>query len=144
MHLIAAGTRGVGASRAAPICGPQCEIGCHLLNSRKCNRRNRNPGPQLGPQISSLEKYNITYTRSPLQDSRLFGPRPWKVLAATYETNGFLSNPDPGENLVMENLVMETGCRLYWVGASVKALRSRLHRLQSAGHLKSTLGGGIK
>ena len=24
----------------------------------------------------------------------------------------FLSNPDPGENLVMENLVMETGCRL--------------------------------
>ena len=25
-------------------------------------------------------------------------------------TNGFLSNPDPGENLVMENLVMETGC----------------------------------
>ena len=51
-----------------------------------------------------------TYTRSPLQDSRLFGPRPWKILAATYETNGFLSNPDPGENHVMENLVMETGC----------------------------------
>ena len=50
------------------------------------------------------------YTQSPLQDSRLFGPRPWKVLAATYETNGFLSNPDPGENLVMENLAMETGC----------------------------------
>ena len=51
-----------------------------------------------------------TYTQSPLQDSRLFGPRPWKVLATTYETNGFLSNQDPGESLVMENLVMETGC----------------------------------
>ena len=50
------------------------------------------------------------YTRSPLQGSRLFGPRPWKILAATYETNGFLSNPDPGENLVRGNLVMETGC----------------------------------
>ena len=24
--------------------------------------------------------------------------------------NGFLSNPDPGENLVSRNLVMETGC----------------------------------
>ena len=28
------------------------------------------------------------YTRSPLQDSRLFGPRPWKILAATYEQMG--------------------------------------------------------
>ena len=25
------------------------------------------------------------YTRSPLEDSRLFGPSPWKILAATYE-----------------------------------------------------------
>ena len=50
------------------------------------------------------------YTRSPLQDSRLFGPRPWKILAVTYEKQRFMSNPDPGENLVMENLVMETGC----------------------------------
>ena len=53
--------------------------------------------------------YYITYTRSPLQDSRLFGPRPWKILAATYETNGFLSNPDPGENFLSGDLVMETG-----------------------------------
>ena len=30
-------------------------------------------------------------------------------------TNGFLSNPDPGENLVMENLVMETGCMLRYI-----------------------------
>ena len=28
------------------------------------------------------------YTQSPLQDSRLLGPRPWKVLAATYEQMG--------------------------------------------------------
>ena len=45
-----------------------------------------------------------------LQDSRLFGPRPWKILATTYDKKGFLSNPDPGENLVSGNLVMETGC----------------------------------
>ena len=25
------------------------------------------------------------YTRSPLEDSRLFGPSPWKILAATGE-----------------------------------------------------------
>ena len=30
-----------------------------------------------------------TYTQSPLQDSRLFGPRLWKVLAATTEKNDF-------------------------------------------------------
>ena len=28
------------------------------------------------------------YTRSPLEDSRLFGPRPWKLLATTYEQMG--------------------------------------------------------
>ena len=33
-------------------------------------------------------------------------------------TDGFLSNPDPGENLVMENLVMETGCSIYSEGSS--------------------------
>ena len=49
--------------------------------------------------------YIVLYTRSPLQDSRLFGPSPWKILAATYEKQRFLSNPAPGENLVME-----TGC----------------------------------
>ena len=27
----------------------------------------------------------ISYTRSPLEDFRLFGPSPWKILAATYE-----------------------------------------------------------
>ena len=29
------------------------------------------------------------YNRSPLEDSRLFGPSPWKVLAATNEKNDF-------------------------------------------------------
>ena len=29
----------------------------------------------------------LYYTRSPLEDSRLFGPSPWKILAATNETN---------------------------------------------------------
>ena len=36
--------------------------------------------------------------------------RPWKILRHCLWTNGFLSNPDPGENFVSGNLVMETGC----------------------------------
>ena len=51
-----------------------------------------------------------TYTRSPLEDSRLFGPSPWKILRHYLWTNGFLSNPAPGENLLSGNLVTETGC----------------------------------
>ena len=49
------------------------------------------------------------YTRSPLEDSRLFGPSPWKFLRHYLWTNGFLSNPALGENIVSGNLVMETG-----------------------------------
>ena len=33
--------------------------------------------------------YYYYYTRSPLEDSRLFGPSPWKVLAATYEKKDY-------------------------------------------------------
>ena len=32
--------------------------------------------------------YIYIYIQSPLQDSRLFGPRPWKILATTYEQMG--------------------------------------------------------
>ena len=52
------------------------------------------------------------YTRSPLEDSRLFGPSPWTILATTCEQKRFLSNPAPGENLLSGNLVMETGCTM--------------------------------
>ena len=31
----------------------------------------------------------VDYTGSPSQDFRLFGPRPWKILATTYEKNDF-------------------------------------------------------
>ena len=34
-----------------------------------------------------INVYSV-YTQSPLQDSRLFGPRPWKILATTYEQMG--------------------------------------------------------
>ena len=54
---------------------------------------------------------DFNYARSPLQDSRLFGPSPWKILALIVKTNGFLSNPAPGENLESGNLGMETGCK---------------------------------
>ena len=50
------------------------------------------------------------YTLSPLKDSHLFGPSPWKVLATTYERKRFLSNPAPGENIISGNIVIETGC----------------------------------
>ena len=50
------------------------------------------------------------YTQSPLEDSRLFGPSPWKILRHYLWTNGFLSNPAPGESLLSGNLVTETRC----------------------------------
>ena len=31
----------------------------------------------------------LAYTQSPLEDSRLFGPSPWKILATTYEKKDF-------------------------------------------------------
>ena len=31
------------------------------------------------------ERERYVYTRSPLEDSSLFGPSPWKILAATNE-----------------------------------------------------------
>ena len=37
-----------------------------------------------GPWTRDVTKY----TRSPLEDSLLFGPSPWKVLATTYEQKG--------------------------------------------------------
>ena len=49
-------------------------------------------------------------SRGALEDSRLFGPSPWKILARTNEQT-YLSNPAPGENLLSGNLVMETGCK---------------------------------
>ena len=52
-----------------------------------------------------------TRARSPLEDSRLFGPSPWKIFATTYEQKRLLSNPAPGENILSGNLAMETGCR---------------------------------
>ena len=49
------------------------------------------------------------YTRSPLEDSLLFGPSPWKILAATNEQD-MSEQPSPWRNLLSGNLVMETGC----------------------------------
>ena len=36
----------------------------------------------------------LVYTRSPLEDSRLFGPSPWKILATTYDKQ-FSEQPSP-------------------------------------------------
>ena len=37
----------------------------------------------------------LYYTRSPLEDSRLFGPSPWKVLATTYDKKNISEQPSP-------------------------------------------------
>ena len=58
---------------------------------------------------ASVRSIYAAYTRSLLEDPRLFGPSPWKILAATMKKT-YLSNPAPGENLLSGNLVMETGC----------------------------------
>ena len=66
-----------------------------------------------------VRKLPISYTRSPLEDSPPFGPSPWKILRHYLWTNGFLSNPAPGENILSENLVLyiyiyiHTYCILY-------------------------------
>ena len=64
-----------------------------------------------GAALLLHSRHDSAYTRSPLEDSRLFGPSPWKILRHYLWTNWFLSNPGPGENLLSGNLVMETGCR---------------------------------
>ena len=37
------------------------------------------------PRSKDQRKGKCSYTRSPLEDSRLFGHSPWKILATTYE-----------------------------------------------------------
>ena len=44
---------------------------------------------QATVRTQTLPGKEIPYTRSPLEDSRLFGPSPWKILATTCETNDF-------------------------------------------------------
>ena len=45
----------------------------------------RSPPPPTSPPSSRP----AMYTRSPLEDSRLFGPSPLKILATTCKTNDF-------------------------------------------------------
>ena len=86
--------------------------------------------------VGSLYVDLAAYTRSPLEDSRLFGPSPWKILAATNEKY-YLSNPAPGENILSGNLVMETGYTvllllillLLWLSHLLLLLLLHLHLL---------------
>ena len=59
------------------------------------NARNRFPLGAFPLREHSLlpvqGKVCTVYTRSPLEDSRLFGPSPWKVLATTYEKTDFFA-----------------------------------------------------
>ena len=51
-----------------------CHISLYFIRSRTLARARAHVHP--------------VYTQSPLQDSRLFGPRPWKILATTYKQMG--------------------------------------------------------
>ena len=71
-----------------------------------------------------LWSFFLGYTQFAIQDSRLFGPNPWKILAppSNYlSTKRFLGNPTLGTNLGSRILAMRTGCRDW--GASVRLLR---------------------
>ena len=57
----------------------------------------------------------IHYTQFAIQDSRLFGPNPWKIVAppSNYlSKKRFLGNPILGTNLGSRILAMRTGCIL--------------------------------
>ena len=99
-----------------------------VIVKKRPARRSSVPWKARWTVFSCAHRPAAVNTRSPLQDSRLFGKRPWKILAATYETNGFLSNPDIGENLVSRNLIMETGCNAHPLAAipSRRAAPSRV------------------
>ena len=103
---------------------------CGVMLGEFPDRNSKSKGPNNNKQIDGhcasaeqefpieytrapLHTRRAPYTRSPLEDSRLFGPSPWKILATTYDKKWkkrFLSNPAPGENILSGNLVMETGC----------------------------------
>ena len=71
------------------------------------------PRPAAPPVLSHRD---APYTQFAIQDSRHFGPNPWKIL--TLPSNClrikyiFLGNPALGENLVTWMLAMRTGCTL--------------------------------
>ena len=52
-------------------------------NQKRKDKTNKRKRPQGRARASA--SCSLPYTRSPLEDSRLFGPSPWKVLAATNE-----------------------------------------------------------
>ena len=62
----------------------------HIIACITCTIRDVVPGsarpPRQGP---GGPQRRIGYTRSLLEDSRLCGPSPWKILATTYENNDF-------------------------------------------------------
>ena len=68
----------------------QFELDDQLGISSELNPSFQNAPEELSvadAQFYLLPRRPGSYTQSPLQDSRLLGPRPWKVLATTYERN---------------------------------------------------------
>ena len=61
-----------------------------MRESRGSNNDNDNNNHDNNNNNNTDRNIHVTeYTRSPLEDSRFFGPSPWNILAATYEHNDF-------------------------------------------------------
>ena len=86
----------------------------HIHNNDNDNDNNTHNHHNSCVIVSNIINIMYYYTQSPLEDSRLFGPSPWKILRHYLWTNGFLSNPAPGDNLLSGNHVMETGCSMVY------------------------------
>ena len=60
-----------------------------------------------------VQSHPYPYPQFPSQDSGLFGPNPWKILAPPSKylsTKGFWATQPLDKSLVRENIAMGTGC----------------------------------
>ena len=64
-------------------------------------------GGEAAARRRAQDLHPVSITRFPF-----FRTQTLESLSVDNVKNGFLSNPDPGENIVSGNLVMETGCNL--------------------------------
>ena len=73
---------------------------------------------------------SLYYTRSPSQDFRLFGPRPWKILATTYEQKDSWATQTLAKILWAGILLWRPGvsvCFLLFARVRARAIRERQH-----------------
>ena len=80
--------------------------------------------PSTTEGVGTAHLHPVSITRFPS-----FRTQTLENLSRYLWTKGFLSNPDPGENLVSGNLVMETGCKAD-IGEGLKTCILKPHILR--------------